>query len=167
MQNSILYKWNNIYTLIDLICEFHYHRSFVCKQRPKYTSFKDTKKEYARSSDQREKACSAFFAAHSTEYPHRNPSHRYSVFQTTKKVLVASTMCCSLPPFHLVFSEDHTSSEASIQGSPVEHDGIFDIIPGVRHNGDAGVLTSGNLPNTPAHTSAHASVHTSDSLLPP
>lgn len=40
-----------------------------------------------------------------------------------------------------VLSEDHAPSKASVQGSPVEHDGVFNVVAGVRHNGNRCILT--------------------------
>lgn len=46
---------------------------------------------------------------------------------------------------HLVLPEDHASPEPSIEGSPVEHDGVFDVVAGVGHHRDGRVLPSGYL----------------------
>lgn len=40
---------------------------------------------------------------------------------------------------------DHHASVASVDGGLVEHDGVLDIVAGVGHDGDHGILTGGQL----------------------
>ena len=45
----------------------------------------------------------------------------------------------------LVLPEDHAPPEATVKRSSVEHDGVFDVVAGIRHHRDRRVLTARNL----------------------
>lgn len=45
----------------------------------------------------------------------------------------------------LVLSEDHAPPEATVKGPSVQHDGVLDVVAGVRHHRNRRVLASRNL----------------------
>lgn len=50
---------------------------------------------------------------------------------------------------HLMFPEDHAPPEASVERSLVENNSILDIVAGVRHHSNRGVLPPGDLSKSP------------------
>ena len=75
----------------------------------------------------------------------RGVVHSFLLFATRRRANgVLGSVGVLLEREHLLLA-DHHASVASVDGGLVQHDGILDIVSGVGHDGDHGVLSGGQL----------------------